>query len=451
MSDESRTSKPNPKAGPEGDNNKHQQTDEEKMLDDIAKQKNLIDQMPGDTVDDMTRRAPHQKKLGQLEFKYNIFAEKKRLACVLSKFEEIHGALYSEPCLICLEDINVLASESTQLLACCGGLVCATCVPNLTSDKCPLCRESLAATSEADDAAKLMTLAKRGVTWAQTEVGRSMIGVRDGRDGFKKQEKAGLEWIKKAATHIYPMALSYLSKLYSPSDLLDESQEKANELLLESANLGHARSNSELAKYYSNGTDGFEQDPIEAHFRASAAFALDGKEALDQAALLPALGQPVRDALVRPVHPVLAPLPRLADRHGGRLHQPLRGRLPREPPPLLLAQRRGVVRERPLHPLRALLERVVGQAVREALEEGVGRVAGQYDELVHREGLGRRRAQHLGRAGVEEYLVAGAAERGVVDHAGEAGGDGMPPPLEAGRRGVEHELGLLRIFGIAVP
>ncbi|EJK50245.1 hypothetical protein THAOC_30812, partial [Thalassiosira oceanica] len=56
MSDGSRTSEPSPKAGHEGDDEEHQQTEEGKILGDIAKQKNLIDQMPGDTVDDMTRR-----------------------------------------------------------------------------------------------------------------------------------------------------------------------------------------------------------------------------------------------------------------------------------------------------------------------------------------------------------------------------------------------------------
>ncbi|EJK60254.1 hypothetical protein THAOC_19425 [Thalassiosira oceanica] len=95
MSDESRTQEPGSNAGPEGDNDEHQQTDEDKMLDEVAKQKERIDAIPGDnTFGNAKRRAPHQKKLGQLEFKLHIFTEKKRLARELSKFEEIHGAIY---------------------------------------------------------------------------------------------------------------------------------------------------------------------------------------------------------------------------------------------------------------------------------------------------------------------------------------------------------------------
>ncbi|EJK62635.1 hypothetical protein THAOC_16742 [Thalassiosira oceanica] len=52
---------------------------------------------------------------------------------------------------------------------------------------------------------------------------------------------------------------------------LETSEEKANELLLESANLGHVLANMELA-----GMHGFEKNPDEAYFRASVAFALDG-------------------------------------------------------------------------------------------------------------------------------------------------------------------------------
>ncbi|EJK74677.1 hypothetical protein THAOC_03633 [Thalassiosira oceanica] len=282
MSDESRTSEPSPKAGHEGDDEEHQQTEEGKMLDDIAEQKNLIDQMPGETSDDIRSRAPHQKKLGQLEFKYHIFAEKKRLAGALSKFEEIHGALYSEPCLICLEDIHVHATLSEmELFFCCGGFICRSCAWNIEEselglDKCPLCRESLAVTSEADDAAKLIALAKRGVSWAQTDVGRSMI---HGEGGFQKQAKAGLEWLNKAAAQDYPLALSGLSDLHREGlkSLVRKSQDKANKLMLKAANLGHAAANSELASHYLSGTNGFEKNPDEAYFRASVAFALDSK------------------------------------------------------------------------------------------------------------------------------------------------------------------------------
>ena len=148
MSDDSHTQAPGPKAVQEVDD-EQVQTDEERMLQGIAKQKKLIDGMPGDTSDEKLRRAPHQKKLGQLEFQYHLSVEQKRLARELLKFEEEHGALYSEPCLMCLENIRVHASVAlVELLFCCGGFICNTCmrdikVSELGFNKCPLCRESL--------------------------------------------------------------------------------------------------------------------------------------------------------------------------------------------------------------------------------------------------------------------------------------------------------------------
>ena len=102
----------------------------------------------------------------------------------------------------------------------------------------------------------------------------------DGTDGFKKQVKTGLEWISKAAAQNYPPALCYLSELYRegrPPEIR-KSQEKANELLLKSANLGLSQANAKLARNYSNGEDGFEKDQDEGLFRASVAFALNGSD-----------------------------------------------------------------------------------------------------------------------------------------------------------------------------
>ena len=105
MSDDIRTSKPSPKAGQEDDEKK--QTDEEKIQEMIDQQRANIGALPNNTSNDVLNRAPHQKKLGQLEFQYQNLVEKKRLARELSKFEEMHGAIYSEPCLICLDNIHV--------------------------------------------------------------------------------------------------------------------------------------------------------------------------------------------------------------------------------------------------------------------------------------------------------------------------------------------------------
>ena len=101
-----------------------------------------------------------------------------------------------------------------------------------------------------------------------------------GMEGFEKQEKTGLEWLNKAAAKNHPRALYELHPFYNDgllAPLLRKSQEKSNELLLKSANLGFARANSELAKCYCNGANGFEQDVAEAYFRYSVAFALDEK------------------------------------------------------------------------------------------------------------------------------------------------------------------------------
>ena len=127
-------SAPVPQAGhrQEGDE-EHNQTDEERILEEIGTtQKDLVDAMTGDTYDDALTRAPHEKKLGRLEFQHRFLTEKKRLARELSKFEEIHGVPYSEPCLICLDDVHVHASMAlVELLFCCGGFICKTCARNI--------------------------------------------------------------------------------------------------------------------------------------------------------------------------------------------------------------------------------------------------------------------------------------------------------------------------------
>lgn len=216
MSEGSRgTPAPGPKAGEEG-NDDQQRTDEERMLEEIAEQRGLIDAIPGNTRADALRRAPHQRKRGQLELKYQLRVEQKRLARALSRFEEEHGALYSEPCLICLDDVHIHAAESlAQLLVCCGGFVCATCALDIKEtgvglNKCPLCRKSLLNLSGVE-VAHSMALAARGVAWAQTFVGSHMI---EGIEGFEKQEKTGLDWLNKAAAQNHPRALYHLSNLY---------------------------------------------------------------------------------------------------------------------------------------------------------------------------------------------------------------------------------------------
>ena len=159
-----------PKAGHEGGDEQQQQTDEERMLEEIAQQKELLDAMPGDSHSDICAKAPLAKRLGQLEFRYQLMMEKKRLSSVLAKFEEEHGLLYSEPCLICLEDIHVYASERLrETFICCGGFICKTCardypVIRVGYVKCPLCRKSVDYANVAEVAAKILALAERGVS-----------------------------------------------------------------------------------------------------------------------------------------------------------------------------------------------------------------------------------------------------------------------------------------------
>ena len=277
MSDEPPTPSPGPKAGQDANDEEHQLTDEERMLLEIDQQKELIDALPDDTSVDALNRAPHERKLGQLEFQYQIFVERKRVARELAKFEEMYGAPYSEPCLLCLDNIHVHASESLMdLLFCCGGFVCAACGQEVASgtNKCPLCRHPLTASDISKDKTQLMKLAERGVSWAQTSVGKRMMY---GLKGFKKQEMAGLKWIKKAAAQNQPSALYSLSELYRDglTSVQDKSQDKFKELLMKSANLGYASANSQLARWCLTGGHGFEKDPAEAIFRATVAHALD--------------------------------------------------------------------------------------------------------------------------------------------------------------------------------
>ena len=282
MSDDSCAPAPDPEAGQDG-NGEQQLTEEERMRKEMAELKVLIDASPDGTPDDDARRAPHQKKLGQLEFDYHISVEKKRLAHAMSKFEELHGALYSEPCLICLDDVHVHAAESlTKAFICCGGFICKLCWRHMKEsgvglDKCPLCRESILIdnTTKAETVAKLTALAERGVAWAQADVGTRMV---HGVGRFKKQEKSGLEWLNKAAAQNHSPAFYSLSTLYGDrvmSSVLRKSEEKANELLMKSANLGYATANALLAQSFFYGSHGFDRDQEEAYFRASVAFALD--------------------------------------------------------------------------------------------------------------------------------------------------------------------------------
>ncbi|EJK62634.1 hypothetical protein THAOC_16741 [Thalassiosira oceanica] len=58
-----------PLTGPKAENDEERQkTDEERLLDEIAEQKELIDALPGDAKEGFVHMAPHEKKLGQLEF-----------------------------------------------------------------------------------------------------------------------------------------------------------------------------------------------------------------------------------------------------------------------------------------------------------------------------------------------------------------------------------------------
>ena len=285
MSEEARTPSPSPKAGQVADDEGHQLTDEERMLKDIAEQLELIDALPNDTSEDALNRAPHERKLGRLEFQYHLSVERKRVARELAKFQEKYGALYSEPCLLCLENIHVHASANLiKLFGCCGGFICMACGREVESgpiNKCPLCRNPLTASDISKDKTQLMALAERGVSWAQTSMGKSMI---QGIMGFKKQEKAGLKWIKKAAAQNHPPALQYLSCFYRYGFASDQGksrdEEKSNELLMKSANLGYASANSELARWYLTGKHGFEKDPKESIVRATVAHALDASNEL---------------------------------------------------------------------------------------------------------------------------------------------------------------------------
>ena len=250
--------------------------EEERLLEAIAVQRELIDAV---AVDDEYERAPHQRKLGRLELKYQLLLEKERLSSVLAKFQAIHGTVHSEPCLLCLDSIHIYASANlVQTFDCCGGFICTNCSEDLLrksgQSRCPLCRSPLVEKATKE---RVMKLAKRGTPWAQTNVGYLL---NHGIGGFQKDEEGGLEWTNKAAAQNHPSGVFSLSKLYLKglSSVLRKSQEKANELLLKSANLGFSPANAELARNYFYGENGFEKDSTEAYFRASVAFVLDEKD-----------------------------------------------------------------------------------------------------------------------------------------------------------------------------
>jgi len=262
MCDETDDNPSNPSAPGDGP---PRQPEEEELPARTAGQKELVDAPPRDIL------------------RHQLEVEKERLARVLARFEEEHGALYSEPCLMCLDDIHVHASEKNmQLYFCCGGFICIACVRGIKKsgkgfDNCPLCRKSLDKAAVAEDAERLVALAERGVVWAQTQVGRCMT---IGMEGFEKQAKTGLKWLNKAAAQEFPPAIYLLSCCYRGglAPVLEESREKANQLLLKSANLGYGLANSLLARYQYAGMNGFDEDPDETYFRASVSIALDGSD-----------------------------------------------------------------------------------------------------------------------------------------------------------------------------
>ena len=105
MSDEPLTPSAGSEAGQVGEHEERSKTDEERLLEEIAKQKVLIDAASelidaasgDDTCEGVAHSVPHEKKLGQLEFKYQLLVEKKRLAGELLKFQELYGDLSRNP------------------------------------------------------------------------------------------------------------------------------------------------------------------------------------------------------------------------------------------------------------------------------------------------------------------------------------------------------------------
>ena len=197
--------------------------------------------------------ARNEKILGQLELRYQLMAEKDRLASVLEKFEEKHGSLYSELCLLCLEDINVNSSANlVTTFACCGGFICNNCaddfiVKDANKQQCPLCRASY---MDIDEFANTLRLAKNGQPGAQTDAGAQMMF---GYGEYEKRQRTGLELLEKAAAQNYPMAILRLAMLHrpdSPDSIVKKSSKKYSEMLTKAANLGSAAANAFLAKAY---------------------------------------------------------------------------------------------------------------------------------------------------------------------------------------------------------
>ena len=253
-------------------------SEEEALLEAaIAKQRRLVNDMPSDTTSDVRERAPHAKKLGQLEFRLHLLLEEKRLSSVFAEFESEHGAQYTEPCLLCLDDCYVHADLATSnRFICCGGFTCKRCEDDFRKSKptkCPLCREPLSK-STAESVERLMAFAEKGAPWAETILGRAMV---EGSFGIQKQEQTGLEWINKAVTKNCPAAIFELVKFqFQGLELLSSMpQKECNNLLVKAANLGYGQANSRLAMCLLGGVDGFELDQVEAYYRASVAFALD--------------------------------------------------------------------------------------------------------------------------------------------------------------------------------
>ena len=75
--------------------------EEERLLEAIVVQRELIDAV---AVDDADERAPQQRKLGQLEFKYQLLVERKRLTVARAQLKQHSSAKFRWFALKCMEE-----------------------------------------------------------------------------------------------------------------------------------------------------------------------------------------------------------------------------------------------------------------------------------------------------------------------------------------------------------
>lgn len=148
------------------------------------------------------------KELAQQEEECILEIEQRRLDAIMKEHEELHP-LVTETCPLCLEEMPITSVRSMVRFTCCGKGCCLNCNQNATLNnvyKCPMCRADFP-DNERKAAKQLKSLAKKGHSFAQAEVGWNYLG---GMKGYPLDVEEGVKMLELASEQHDTKALRFL-------------------------------------------------------------------------------------------------------------------------------------------------------------------------------------------------------------------------------------------------